>query len=57
MYLPFPFQITQTPKIVTIVSEYTRTMRIIYTDGTEHPAGHIDFWMGDSLALFVADQQ
>ena len=55
MYLPFPFQITQTPKIVTIVSEYTRTMRIIYTDGTEHPAGHIDFWMGDSRGRWEGD--
>ncbi len=56
MYLPFPFQITQTPKYhVTIVSEYTRTMRIIYTDGTEHPKGHIDFWMGDSRGRWEGD--
>lgn len=55
MYLPFPFQMTQTPKYVTIVSEYSRTMRIIYTDGTEHPAGHIDFWMGDSRGRWEGD--
>jgi len=55
MYLPFPFQITQTPKYVSIVSEYSRTMRIIYTDGTQHPAGHIDFWMGDSRGRWEGD--
>jgi len=55
MYLPFPFQMTQTPKYVSIVSEYTRTMRIIYTDGTEHPKGHIDFWMGDSRGRWEGD--
>jgi hypothetical protein len=55
MYLPFPFQITQTPKYVSIVSEYSRTMRIIYTDGSQHPAGHIDFWMGDSRGRWEGD--
>ena len=55
MYLPFPFQITQTPKYVAIVSEYSRTMRIIYTDGSQHLAGPIDFWMGDSRARWEED--
>lgn len=48
MYLPFPFHIAQTPNYIAIVSEYTPARRIIYTDGTKHPEGHIDFWMGDS---------
>jgi len=48
MYMPFPFQIAQTPKYVAIVSEYSRAMRIVYTDGSQHPEGHIDFWLGDS---------
>lgn len=48
MYLPFPFHITQTPTYIAIVSEYTPARRIIYTDGSKHPEGHIDFWMGDS---------
>jgi len=55
MYLPFPLQITQTPKYVSIVSEYSRTMRIVYTDGTQHPPGHIDFWMGDSRGRWEGD--
>ena len=48
MYMPFPFQIIQTPKYVSIVSEYSRALRIIYTDGSPHPKGPIEFWMGDS---------
>jgi hypothetical protein len=55
MYMPFPIQITQTPKYVSIVSEYLRALRIIYTDGTQHPAGHIDFWMGDSRGRWEGD--
>ncbi|MGH9256399.1 MAG: hypothetical protein ACRD3C_17715 [Vicinamibacterales bacterium] len=48
MYMPFPLQIVQTPKYITILSEYSRAVRIIYTDGSQHPEGPIDFWMGDS---------
>ena len=55
MYMPFPLQMTQTPKYVSIVSEYSRTMRIVYTDGSQHPAGHIDFWMGDSRGRWEGD--
>ena len=48
-YMPFPFQIFQTPNYVAIVYEYRHGMRIIYTDGSPHLAGAIDsFWMGDS---------
>jgi hypothetical protein len=48
MYMPFPFQIVQTPNYIAIVSEYSRALRMIYTDGSMHPAGPIEFWMGDS---------
>jgi len=48
MYMPFPFQIVQTPNYLSIVSEYSRALRIIYTDGSTHPRGPIEFWMGDS---------
>ena len=37
-YLPFPFQIVQTPKHVTMLYEYASATRIIYTDGSPHPA-------------------
>lgn len=47
-YMPFPFQILQRPDIVTVLYEYAHTTRHLYTNGTQHPAGHIDWWMGDS---------
>jgi len=48
-YMPYPFQIFQTPNYAVILHEYLRVMRIVYTDGTPHLAGSIDsFWMGDS---------
>ena len=55
MYLPFPLQIAQTQKYVVIVSEYSRAQRIIYTDGSRHPAGPLDFWMGDSRGRWEGD--
>ena len=55
MYLPLPFQIVQTPKYVTMVYEYGHAVRVIYTDGTKHPEGHIDFWLGDSRGRWEGD--
>jgi len=46
-YMPFPFQIVQTPTHIGIAYEYNHASRIIYTNGTEH-SGVDDFWMGDS---------
>ena len=46
-YMNLSFQISQTPKYVVMVYEYSHTYRIIYTDGSPHVEG-IDFWMGDS---------
>jgi hypothetical protein len=44
MYMPFPFQIIQTPAYIMIVSSYARAVRTIYmTNQTEAPA---DSWMG-----------
>jgi hypothetical protein len=54
MYLPMPFEIHQTPGQVTMISEYTRSMRLIYTNGTRHPQG-IEFWMGDSRGRWEGD--
>jgi hypothetical protein len=54
MYLPFPFQIFQTSKYIAIVSEYSHTYRIIYTDGSKHIDG-IEFWMGDSRGHWEGD--
>ena len=44
MYMPYPFQIIQTPTYVMIVSSYARAVRTIFmTDHKEAPA---DSWMG-----------
>ena len=55
MYMPFPFQIVQTPKYFVIISEYSRAQRIIYTDGSMHPPGPLEFWMGDSRGRWDGD--
>ena len=48
-YMPFPFQIVQTPTYIAILYEYGHVTRHIYADGTPHPKGPIDSWfMGDS---------
>lgn len=46
-YLPFPFQIAQSSSGIAILYEWSRTSRIIHTDGSRHPEG-LEFWMGDS---------
>lgn len=47
-YLPLPFQIAQTADHIAMLSEFTHTTRIIYTNGTKHPDAKLEFWMGDS---------
>jgi hypothetical protein len=54
-YLGLPFQIVQTPKYIAMLSEYSHTTRIIYTDGSKHPDGDLDFWMGDSRGHWDGD--
>jgi len=54
MYLPFPFQIVQTPKYVSMLFEYSNGTRIIYTDGSPHPPP-LDLWMGDSRGHWEGD--
>ena len=50
-YMPYPFQIVQTPDYIAILYEYTHVARHIYVDGTPHPKGPITSWlMGDSRA-------
>jgi hypothetical protein len=47
-YMPYPFQIVQQADKVSILYEYLRAVRYIYTNGNPHPEGPIDWWMGDS---------
>ena len=48
MYMPFPFQIFQTSEQIVMVFEYDRGVRNIYTNGTPHPRGPLNWWLGDS---------
>jgi hypothetical protein len=53
-YLPYPFQILQTPKYVIIAYEYVHGTRTIPLDGSQH-MDKIDFWMGDSRGHWEGD--
>jgi len=55
MYMPHPFQIFQKPGQITMLFEYVHATRLIYTNGTPHPPGHIDWWMGDSRGRWEGD--
>ena len=46
-YLPFPFEITQTPSHIGIAYEFAHATRTIFLDGTPH-LEDLDFWMGDA---------
>ena len=54
MYMPFPFQIIQTPDHMVLTFEFAHAVRIIYTDGSPHPLPN-DFWMGDSRGHWEGD--
>ena len=45
-YMPFPFQIVQSPQFIAIGYEFADAARRIYMDGSPHPKA-LDFWMGD----------
>src|SRR4051812_15140336 len=53
-YLPYPFQIFQTPGLTTILYEYDHAVRTIYADRPPLP-GHIDFWLGVSRGHWDGD--
>jgi len=54
-YMPFPFQIIQLPDVTTFLYEYAHATRYVYTDGSEHPEGPINWWMGDSRGYWEGD--
>jgi hypothetical protein len=49
-YMPFPFRIVQQADKITILYEYLGAVRYLYMNGNPHPAGPIDWVMGDSRA-------
>lgn len=55
MYMPFPFEITQTPDVVLMTFEYGRAVRQIHTDGSRRKEGFPPFWMGDSRGRWEGD--
>ena len=54
MYMPFPFQIFQTPDAIALTFEWTLNYRLIHTDGTPHP-DDIGLWMGNSRGHWEGD--
>jgi hypothetical protein len=53
-YMPYPFQIVQTQKQITILYEYVHALRNIFMD-SPHPEGPIEWWMGDSRGRWEGD--
>ena len=54
-YMPFPFEIVQTPKTIAIAYEFAHALRSIPMDGSPHPDGLPDTWMGDSRGRWQGD--
>jgi hypothetical protein len=54
MYMPFPFQVVQTPKMVIMLFEYLHATRNVFMD-TPHLEGPLQFWMGDSRGRWDGD--
>ena len=64
VYMPYPFQIFQTPEFIAVTYEYVHASRTIHMNQSQHP-DNIEFWMGDSrghwegetLVVDVADNE
>jgi hypothetical protein len=54
MYIPFPFQITQSPKMIQMTFEFVHSRRDLYINDSKHLDG-IDFFNGDSRAKWEGD--
>jgi hypothetical protein len=52
-YMPYPFQIVQTPKNILIAYEYAGATRTIFMD--KAPADPVDSWMGHSVGHWEGD--
>jgi hypothetical protein len=56
-YMPYPFEIVQTPTQITMLYEYVHTVRNVYID-SQHPegeAGEIEWFNGDSRGRWEGD--
>ena len=54
MYMPYPFQILQTPNYIAMVFEFVHAVRHVYMN-SPHLAGPIEWWMGDSRGKWDGD--
>jgi hypothetical protein len=54
-YMPYPFDIVQTPTNIAIIYEFGHQTRQIHVDGSKHPEGLPDTWMGDSRGRWDGD--
>jgi hypothetical protein len=56
-YMPFPFQIIETPRVIVMAYEYARALRTIYMDNDKTIAADppADSWMGWSHGHFEGD--
>ncbi|MFL2547025.1 MAG: hypothetical protein ACJ0SL_06645 [Candidatus Rariloculaceae bacterium] len=54
-YMPYPFQIVQTPDQVSILYEYVHTVRSIFLDSAHPEDPAIRYWMGDSRGRWEGD--
>jgi hypothetical protein len=54
MYMPYPFQIVQTPSYIGMLFEYVHTTRHIRLN-SEHPEGPIEWALGDTRARWDGD--
>jgi hypothetical protein len=52
-YMPYPFQIVQTPKHIMVAYEFAGAARTIYMD--KAPPSPVDTWMGHSVGRFEGD--
>jgi hypothetical protein len=52
-YMPFPFQIVQTPKVILMAYEFASASRTIYMD--KAPPSPADTWMGHSVGHWQGD--
>jgi hypothetical protein len=55
IYYPEPFQIFQRPRDLTLLFEFGHSVRTIHTNGSTHPEGPLDLWLGDSRAEWDGD--
>ncbi len=52
-YMPYPFQVVQTPKFILMAYEFAGAARTIYMD--KAPPNPVDSWMGHSVGRWEGD--